>query len=441
MPFDFYRTQNIFDPRKMQPPASPDMGPYNQYNIPDKLNPNAFQLGDTPGGYPEGFGPTPPAPPLFDSRMPQQPQMSQGPQEVNEQQAYQDQINKIMQSYSPETRFSDELYELTNNMPQRDQNISKPRKFGGFLVGLAQGPEAQDKALYAPYHRQLADWKTKLGPTLQGAQQERYANQNERQLLYNTAQATSAARQQTTREEAEDRRLAKSKADIERDQEKNRINNWKANNPKGEVIYSSDGFVHLVDPLTGEDTKTTVEHRYMTDLEKARWRRGDIIEQGNQRRLTYKEREADPNKGSNIVVRDFYDNENNVIGSYDYNKVTKQYTLIPLGSEVPEGAVGPTGSFRSKPGESQTQREQGVSNKIQQWLLRNPKDADWFEQDQSTGMWKIVEPGKLLGRYPTGPPPDRYRQMQSFIGQQGAAATPSNVGRTSQGNRYTVRRK
>ena len=95
MPFDFYRTQNIFDPRKMQQGQSdPNMGPYNQYNIPDKLNPNAFQLGDTPGGYPEGFGPTPPAPPLFDSRMPQSSQMSQGPQESQEL-SYQDQINYI----------------------------------------------------------------------------------------------------------------------------------------------------------------------------------------------------------------------------------------------------------------------------------------------------------------------------------------------------------
>jgi hypothetical protein len=126
-------------------------------------------------------------------------------------QAVMDMINK---TYTPSTRAGDRFNTLLDNVPQRQEPnfMSRLAGAGAYLGnksrGIPGGYEAQEKAMYAPYYREMADWTAKTTPFSQASQQETTANSVERQLA--SSVATSAA--QFARQQSTD---AKNRADIE----------------------------------------------------------------------------------------------------------------------------------------------------------------------------------------------------------------------------------
>jgi len=327
------------------------------------------------------------------------------------------QINALMRSlYTPEHDFSDRLKGMIDTMPQRPDHISGLRKIGSALVGMAQGPEAQERATFAPYYRQMADFNAKFGPTIKGAELERGNNVNERQMAYQFAQATNAARQQGTREDAEKRRLAKSEADIARDKKKNELNALRADDSNWTLKDDiASGHIFAVHPRLGTHD-TGLLHGDMSDLEKAKWRRGDI-EAGIQGRIKVKQtpdaRANDPNDPRNWQIKNLVDDDNNIIGSIRINRANGKWEPIPPDANI-EGGPKPGESPRTSPGASATQDAKSFNNKVEQYKFRHPDQANYFEKDDD-GNWKIKEPSKFMG-YKTGPSQEVYNQIMGALG-------------------------
>jgi hypothetical protein len=251
-------------------------------------------------------------------------------------------------------------------------------------------------------------------------------------MAYQFAQATNSARQQGTREDAEKRRLAKSEADIARDKKKNELNALRADDSNWTLKDDiTSGHIFAVHPRLGTHD-TGLLHGDMSDLEKAKWRRGDIIESSNQRRVTKQTPDAraqDPNDPRNWQFRDVYDDDGNVIGTVRANRATGKIEPIPPGSEIPEGGFGEKGSIKTKPGASATQDAKSFNNKVEQYKFRHPDQANYFEKDDD-GNWRIKEPNKFMG-YKTGPSQEVYNQIMGALGmgagQVGRKGTPKTT--------------
>jgi len=93
--------------------------------------------------------------------------------------------------YTPETEAADRFNELMNQYPERN----KPgvwRKIGASLMGIGgrgNSINQQERFLYAPYYRQLEDWKNQMDPASVAMTQERMRNVNERQATGNIVAA------------------------------------------------------------------------------------------------------------------------------------------------------------------------------------------------------------------------------------------------------------
>lgn len=180
-------------------------------------------------------------------------------------------LEGIYQRYQPQHQFSDQLTQLIQQMPQRQEQ----GKMANFMASLASlHPSAQgmsegqpvgyratdpkdfvtgkDAILNAPFYQSMNDWQAKLKPVEVGAQDERYNNTNLRALL--SAQANQAIASKRTDLTAQnnaslaERREAQTKSDmIKRQQEK-----WNAEHPDQQLVFDAQGNV------TGVNRRTTV---------------------------------------------------------------------------------------------------------------------------------------------------------------------------------------
>ena len=238
----------IFRALRMQNVLGPTMG---------QIGPNLETGQGTYTGEP--ITPQFPNPP---NNMQAQPMMMRGAMQQQQQPQFQ---------YEPETRATDKLYELLDKVPERN----KPgilRKIGASVIGMGGGPKAADQALYAPYYQQMQDFEAQFKPTLDVAQQERLQNVNLRQI------ATEASRQDLAQErerrlaeefgQREERLRTSSEAKMEIDRQKLELAKWKVQNPDGKLVEGEDGFVYLLNPQTGEERKTNIQHGSLSDIEK-----------------------------------------------------------------------------------------------------------------------------------------------------------------------------
>jgi hypothetical protein len=206
----------------------------NPYTPEPSVRNNPFQQTQEPIGNP--FGDFNPAQVDFGPPKPIQP-MSVRPQgdPTLDFQAVMDMINK---TYTPATRAGNRFNELLDNVPERQEPnfMSRLAGAGAYLGnksrGIPGGYEAQEKAMYAPYYREMMDWTAKTTPFSQASQQETTANSVERQLASSVAtSAAQFARQQSTdaknradaefkdRKLAQDAEIAAAKNQIARDKQ------------------------------------------------------------------------------------------------------------------------------------------------------------------------------------------------------------------------------
>lgn len=87
---------------------------------------------------------------------------------------------RFSQLYHPDNRMSDKYYSMLDQFPERN-HPGALRKIAATIASLGR-PEDVERSLYAPYHRNLADWKEKINPLQRAAEIERQNNVNQRMV-------------------------------------------------------------------------------------------------------------------------------------------------------------------------------------------------------------------------------------------------------------------
>lgn len=173
---------------------------------------------------------------------------------------------RMRELYQPEMRAQEQLYELLGKIPERN----KPgilRKIAASAIGLGGGPEAADKALYAPYYQQMQDFEARFKPTLDVAQQERLQNAN----LLNIARAvladeTAQGRLSIQQQQADTARM-RAETGQKRAEAYIALQQFKMQNPDWEIVRQEGGNYILINPRSGEAKDTGIKTGTMDELQ------------------------------------------------------------------------------------------------------------------------------------------------------------------------------
>lgn len=176
-----------------------------------------------------------------------------------------DSITELMnQLYQPQMGMQNAYNQHINAYPEREAP-SALRRIGAALY--AMGPQREnplasaDQFINYHHYQNLGDWNNKAKNLQMAADNERAQNINERTLAYQTAgrkiQEDTLA--ETNRKNLESERLREGTLKLQQ---------WKANNPGGKVVFNtSTGKIDLVDPF-GKVTPTSIDHGKMDEMSK-----------------------------------------------------------------------------------------------------------------------------------------------------------------------------
>lgn len=170
----------------------------NPYTPEPSVRNNPFQQTQEPIGNP--FGDFNPSQVDFGPPKPIQPMSVRAPQTNAPSSDFLAMLDALQKARPFETRASDRFNTLLDNVPQRQEPnfMSRLAGAGAYLGnksrGIPGGYEAQEKAMYAPYYREMMDWTAKTAPFQQAATVENTGNVNERNLMGNFLTAEAAAR-------------------------------------------------------------------------------------------------------------------------------------------------------------------------------------------------------------------------------------------------------
>lgn len=209
-------------------------------------------------------------------------------------------------NYTPSHEASDAYQALINQMPQRNK-LGIMRKIGASIVGAGYGPDAAMKAEYAPYYRDVEDWKMKLGPAQQAMTNERSINSQER-IASHQEQMSKIQQQNADTREAAQKATAENNAKRTAEYAK-RTDAYVLDkmNPNLLKVALPGDTLKFYDPKTGDLVKDTgIDSGSLTDEEKIRMnvkgRLEEIGAQGNETRKT--ENLRDLHTKENIDLRD-----------------------------------------------------------------------------------------------------------------------------------------
>src|SRR5262245_7675506 len=183
----------------------------------------------------------------------------------------------IRQQYSPETVAMERFNRLLDEAPRRE-NPGLARRIAASAAAFGGGgTDAAEKFMYAPYARDVADFKLRAEPFYQAANLERQGNISERQLV---GQMVTAQQAQQRIDETNRRNLANE--DIARDRAA--LGWWKAQNPDADFNFTGPT-VTITRMVNGkpvvEDTKISTGR--LTDADKAQLAHKYRIAEGAQR--------------------------------------------------------------------------------------------------------------------------------------------------------------
>lgn len=150
-----------------------------------------------------------------------------------------------------------------------DYKPSGLRRVGSALIGIGQGPQAQEAFLRGPHNRAVADWKNKIGASQAAANLERYADANnitERRIASQTGvaerKADIAERAQTEKERANlvNEETRRKRADVYA---------FKAQHPNWIMKTREDGRIIAINPMNPEQTTDTgIDGTQLSDMDK-----------------------------------------------------------------------------------------------------------------------------------------------------------------------------
>lgn len=160
------------------------------------------------------------------------------------------------------------LRDLITQMPNRDNY--KPgvgRRIMAGMAGLGGNAQNVEQTLYAPYHRAMNDWQTKLKPIGELADAERASNTNERLINSSRINAENTSRRldETERMNVEKTRQADEKIEIQRGRAE--VYKYKAEHPNKKSVIDENGYVVMVGQ-DGESINTGINTGKWTDEQK-----------------------------------------------------------------------------------------------------------------------------------------------------------------------------
>jgi len=257
-------------------------------------------------------------------------------------------VDRISQLYQPQERATNRLYDMLDQIPNReDYKPSIWRKLGGMVIG---GPEGYE-FINRPYNEALEEFGTRFGPTQQIANLERSSNQNERIMLDNILQRQLQEQRDKDTARTRDARL--------------QLDLLKFQNPDMKLVNGEDGFVYLVSPQGDKIVNTQLRHGELSELEKMKYGFDQnltlrAVEQANRERLAgiqsglRREEEA---------LRHLNDKElENIRITGRYNLARERQT---------------TGT------ESQSQLKQRYINNANKMMQDQPNMRDWLDFDEN----------------------------------------------------------
>jgi len=346
-----------------------------------------------------------------------------------------DSAARMRELYQPETGMSERYTAALDEMPERNKPGLLRKIFAG-MAAVGQHPENAERVLYAPYERQLEDWKNKISPLAQASNIERQNNANLRmvanqilsgelgekriQRMTNRDKVLEEQGGERIRQGDEriaqgderirigDERLSQGEKRIKQSDERIKIARLVANGGQFKVDDSGNAFIVKRDGST-----VPVDGNYLSFEEKEGLR-------AQTAGAAVKARES--NKRDRIVERVIEDPNNpgsqiRVAVNLDTQEVTPLTVKKP--KEEPGGA--PSERPKAVPPKSEGEQGKGVVNKAQRIKNSNSKWNKWIKIDK--GRVDITRPGIF-----SGPSEEEYNQIyQSIFGEGSLSAKPGAV--------------
>ena len=247
-------------------------------------------------------------------------------------------IGAINKGYTPSTVDRDRLRGHLDAYPEREEP-SFMRKFAAMGMGLGASRDKGDplatmeKVMYAPYMRDVADWKEKANPFQQAATLENQANTQERTLMGSAVTGFNA--DQRNREQIRNNDM---RFEIQR--QANEIRNAVANGWEN-ITGSNDPTYTLRNKATGEIRRTQVPTGSLIELDSIRERGKVQIEAAKQTGAAAAERQSQGivQRGDNLF--EFPDgsiHSRNADGSWKLEKPPGSGPARQLGTTIPSSS-------------------------------------------------------------------------------------------------------
>lgn len=169
--------------------------------------------------------------------------------------------------YKPKTEMNDRFAALLDQFPERtEQGILKKIAIAlsaGFGSGgdIGQAAQAAELMKNAGFNRQLSDWKNKIVPVQQAADNERLSNAQERMYFDQAGRIRQSERKQEEVERANQIRESQRQQQINDQIKRTEILNFKKDHPSWKVITSKGGTVQFYNP---QDPSQTIDSKIPT---------------------------------------------------------------------------------------------------------------------------------------------------------------------------------
>jgi hypothetical protein len=182
-------------------------------------------------------------------------------------------VNPILEMMQPQTQSQEALRALLEQQPKREdykpslmtnimsrlsglsaagpQSVSGGQPIGYRGMGI-EGAKLIDDGLNKGYNQAMEGWESKLKPLHEASLNERAVNTNNRMVGAQLMQAEDRDLERTRREKADEDRKAMAEKKLEEQYAHLAYLKEKAQNPSGKIIADSEGYVLIVNPVTGE---------------------------------------------------------------------------------------------------------------------------------------------------------------------------------------------
>ncbi len=374
------------------------------------------------------FGSTPPPPPLFNPA----PMDVQAPGTSLSQPMAASPGDRIAQEmarlYTPETEMTDKFNQMVGNIPsQADYKPSMLRRIGGALTAVGggfdgkggfrfnpQSVEAGMNLMNEPLNKNLADFKTKIGPAYQAASLEKQNNVNERTMAYQTIS-------QQLRAEADNERANNNERNAQIRENRAKIYEFKARNP-GKKFNFSGPTVMMTDPATGEVSDTGVPTGHMSQADKMTIEQENAIARieatGGQQRQTEGVRQTGREGLAETRGWKIYNVPDGQGGqkAVQINEVTGETKDVTSGpAKTPVGAVNKPGGGSSGKTELPTQTKVRQYNSARELVNTRPEFSKFIRLGPGANEFRITQPSTNFWGSPTGPTAEQVAEIETAI--------------------------